>query len=276
MTTFRPSRTARRLVLSWGLLPALVACTAVPDGAAPPSLADTAWTLQSLPGVAVLPATAPTLRIEGGQAQGSDGCNRYGAPVTAVDGRLKLGPGFATQMACPEATMQLAAKFNAALAGATAYRVEGATLTLLDGGGGTLATLVAQPTALAGTAWQVTGYNNGRQAVVSLLAGTSATLEFLEGDRLVGFAGCNRYSGSYSQPDAVSLSVGTLVSTRKGCAQPEGLMAQEAAFLRALETVATARREGQRLDLRTAGGALAVSLSLSSVVTPAVAPASSR
>jgi heat shock protein HslJ len=37
-------------------------------------------------------------------------------------------------------------------------------------------------------------------------------------------------------------------------------MAQEAAFLRALETVASSRREGLRLELRTSAGALAVTM----------------
>ena len=37
-------------------------------------------------------------------------------------------------------------------------------------------------------------------------------------------------------------------------------MAQEAAFLRALETVASARREGLQLELRTPTGALAVTM----------------
>jgi heat shock protein HslJ len=39
-------------------------------------------------------------------------------------------------------------------------------------------------------------------------------------------------------------------------------MAQEAQFLAALATTASARREGDRLELRTAGGALAVSARL--------------
>jgi heat shock protein HslJ len=48
------------------------------------------------------------------------------------------------------------------------------------------------------------------------------------------------------------------------CAQPEGTMAQEAAFLAALQTAATQRREADRLELRTADGALAVSARLAS------------
>jgi hypothetical protein len=48
-------------------------------------------------------------------------------------------------------------------------------LTLKDQAGAAVARFVAEPQGLAGTSWDVTGYNNGRQAVVSLLAGTAIT-----------------------------------------------------------------------------------------------------
>jgi heat shock protein HslJ len=44
------------------------------------------------------------------------------------------------------------------------------------------------------------------------------------------------------------------------CVAPEGVMEQEQQFLKALSTVATARFDGDRLELRTAEGSLAVSL----------------
>jgi heat shock protein HslJ len=44
------------------------------------------------------------------------------------------------------------------------------------------------------------------------------------------------------------------------CANPERVMEQEQQFLKALETVATAGFEGDRLELRTATGALAMTL----------------
>ncbi|NCD21033.1 MAG: META domain-containing protein [Actinobacteria bacterium] len=45
-----------------------------------------------------------------------------------------------------------------------------------------------------------------------------------------------------------------------GRGEPEGVMEQEAAFLQALEWAAVSRREGDRLELCTGDGALAVSL----------------
>jgi heat shock protein HslJ len=48
------------------------------------------------------------------------------------------------------------------------------------------------------------------------------------------------------------------------CPQPAGLMEQEQQFLKALQTVATARFEGDRLELRTADGAMAATLAKAS------------
>lgn len=50
------------------------------------------------------------------------------------------------------------------------------------------------------------------------------------------------------------------MTARKMCAEPEGLMEQERRFLQALLSVASARREGDRLELRTTEGALAIAL----------------
>jgi heat shock protein HslJ len=251
---------------------ALQACTPMntpnPPVATPPSLNDTAWTLTTLPGTALPQAARPTLRFEDGRAAGSDGCNRYGTGFKAAGGRLELGPQrMSTQMACPEPERQLAAAFNGMLDEVRGYRIEAGSLRLLNAGGATLATLAPQPTALAGTAWSVTGVNNGKQAVVGVITGTELTLKFAADGKLQGSGGCNRFNGSFSEAGK-SLRIGRLASTRMACAEPEGRMAQEAQFLAALESAASARREGDTLVLRTATGALAVSARLAAPVKP--------
>lgn len=268
-------RTSAHLAAACLLLPLLLACTTMnPTSRTPaPELNDTAWTLASLPGPTSHTGTnAPlaTLRFEAGRAQGSDGCNRYGGAYTAsTDGRLQFGPQLvSTRMACPEPMGALASAFNAALLATQAYRVDGGQLLLLGADGATLATLAAQPAGLAGTAWQVTGYNNGKQAIVSVLGGTTLTLEFMADGRLRGSGGCNQFGSSYSSTGR-QLGIGTAATTRKACPAPEGVMEQEAAFLHALETVASALREGDRLELRSAGGALAVTATLAATRTTA-------
>lgn len=238
----------------------LSACTAMSPAGDPPDLNGTAWVLSSLPGQSLLPDTPVTARFEGGRVQGTDGCNRYTAPYTAAGSTLQVGPrGASTQMACPSAVMKQAEAFLSALAGARSYRIAAGQLQLLTTDGTVLAALAAQSQALAGTSWRVTGYNNGKQAVVSVLAGTSLTMAFSADGKVGGSAGCNHYTAAYTA-EGQNLTLGPAAATRMMCARPERVMEQEQQFLKALETVATARFEGERLELRTPEGALAATL----------------
>jgi heat shock protein HslJ len=115
----------------------------------------------------------------------------------------------------------------------------------------------AQTQDLAGTYWEVTSYNNGEQAVTSAPAGITITAQFGRDGTLVGNSSCNAYSGPY-KVTGNQIKVGPLVSTKKACADPAGVMDQEAQYLIALETATTYKIEGKVLELRTADGALAV------------------
>jgi heat shock protein HslJ len=242
---------------------ALLLATISAAAADAPGLKGSAWVLSALTGQTLVAGTTVTLRFDGSRALGTDGCNRYTAPYTASGGALKVGPSAAsTRMACPQVRMDQAAAFLGALTRANAYRVESGQLQLTSDGA-VLATFAPQPPSLAGTSWSVTGYNNGRQAVTSVLAGSNLTMEFAAGGKLAGSAGCNPYSLPY-KAEGEKFFLGPAVTTRKMCAEPERVMEQEQLFLRALETVASARVEGDRLELRTADGALAVQATKSS------------
>lgn len=237
----------------------LLSGCAVTGAAEEPSLDGTAWVLSSLAGRAAVPGSAPTARFDTGRVAGTDGCNRYTAPVRASAGAIEIGPrGASTQMACPPERMKLAEAFTGALAAAKSYRTNGEQLQLLAVDGSVLATFAAQSSVLAGTAWRATAINNGRQAVVSLVTGTTVTLDFGKDGNASGTASCNRYTSTW-QSDGRSLRFTAPATTRMACGAL-GVMEQEQAFLKALETVATMQFEGDRLDLRTADDALAVSL----------------
>ena len=64
--------------------------------------------------------------------------------------------------------------------------------------------------------WDVTGYNNGKQAVVSPVAGSKLSAIFTA-DQVSGSAGCNTYSGGYTI-DGTTIKIGPLASTQKACA----------------------------------------------------------
>ena len=169
-------------------------------------------------------------------------------------------------MACPEPLMQQATAFTDTLSQARAARMERNQLDLLDASGVVLASFVPQNRDLSGTAWKVTGYNNGRQAVVSLLDGSTLTMAFATDGNVSGSAGCNTYRAAYSA-SGDSISIGNVASTRKMCTEPQDVMEQEAAFLKALADASVFRIDGNRLELRSASGSL--------MVTAARAPAGS-
>jgi heat shock protein HslJ len=223
-------------------------------------LAGTQWVLASLNGNAPVAGTQVTLNfITESRAAGSDGCNRFNGSYTVAGNALSFGPMAGTMMACPPGIMTQATAFNKALAETKTFAIANDTLTLSDASGVALAAFDAQNTALAGTKWNVTNYNNGRQAVVGLLDGTALTVGFGEDGRVAGNAGCNNYFGPFTQGEG-TIALGPLASTKKLCPEPAGVMDQEAQFLKALESAATYHLDGDKLDLRTKDDALAVVL----------------
>jgi putative lipoprotein len=110
---------------------------------------------------------------------------------------------------------------------------------------------------LVGSAWAVRGYNNGKGGVVSLIYGTEMNATFDADGQMSGFGGCNGYSASY-KTDGNNIAIGPALGTQMFCEQPEGVSDQEQQYLAALGTAATYTIEGDRLQLRTAEGSLAV------------------
>lgn len=219
----------------------------------------TSWTLADLAGRPLADGDAPTARFEDGRVHGSDGCNRYSAPVTTNGDSITIGPhGPSTMMACSPAIMRQADEFMAALLASHRFRVAGERLELLDARGAIAATLVAQSWSLAGTSWRVTGINNGRDAVVGVHSEGSVTMTFANDGTVSGRGGCNRYSATYRHEGA-SLRFTSPAATRRLCPE-EGIMEQERAFLAAMEKVSTLSLDGPRLDLRMPDGALALML----------------
>ncbi len=223
-------------------------------------LAGTGWTLTTLGGAAPLADTEVTANFgEDGRLSGSDGCNRFSTSYTVDGDSITIAPnGASTMMACPEPVMKQAQAFMTALNSAATYAVDGTTLTLKDSSGTAVATFDAVSTDLAGTSWTVTSYNNGKQAVVGVLADTALTMLFGDSGQISGAGGCNNYSGSYKSDGVSSIEIGPLMSTMMACADPEGVMDQETAFLAALQAATVYTINGSTLEMRDAEGALQV------------------
>ena len=196
-----------------------------------------------------------------GKVSGSAGCNRYTGTYTASGSNITFDPSIATtMMACPQPIMDQESAYLKMLGEAKTYSVKGDELTLTGADNTTLATYKAETQDLSGTSWDAVGYNNGKQAVVSILGGTTITATFNKDGSLTGNAGCNNYNGTYSV-SGNQITIGPLASTRKFCNTPEGVMDQESQYLAALGTAATYQIEGNTLELRTKDGALAADFS---------------
>lgn len=188
---------------------------------------------------------------------GTDGCNRFRLGYALEGDALRIEPdGAATLMACPGALEDQARAWRAALDATRRVSRAGARVELLDGQGARLAVLERQPLDLAGSSWEVTAYNTGREAVAGVPAGVTLTLTFADG-RMAGSAGCNRFTGSYTQ-EGTRLTPGSIATTRRMCAEPDGVMQVEQAFVAALEAVRRVDLEGDIVRLRDGEGALQV------------------
>jgi heat shock protein HslJ len=197
----------------------------------------------------------PSIQLSEGGVGGNATCNRFFGAYEKDGDTLTIQPGGSTMMACPPEVMAQEQAFLTALGQVVRYEITNSTLQLFNASGEVVLTFTPDtPPALTGTLWQLTAYNNGREAVTSIIAGTQITATFDASGGLTGSAGCNNYMASYTLSDG-TLSIGPGVSTRKFCAQPEGLMAQETAYLQALETAATYTLTGNTLTLKTASGA---------------------
>jgi heat shock protein HslJ len=247
---------------------------AQPQATGTDTLGGTSWTLATLNGQPALKDATVTLNFVADKVAGSDGCNRYNTSYTADGTNVTFKQPIATtMMACPGPIMTQAQAYLQALGQVATYKNDGQQLSLSDASGKELATFAMQSSDLGGTAWVATGYNNGKQAVVSVALGTEITANFGADGQLTGSAGCNTYVASYETSGKDGIKIGPGATTMKMC-EP-AVMDQEQQYLAALQTAATYRIDGSKLELRTADGALAVTFQTAAAAQPpAPAPSS--
>ncbi len=191
-----------------------------------------------------------------GTVTGTSGCNRYNGPAVVTSPAIKIGPLASTQMACTGPAADVEKAYLADLTNAASFTATADKLTIYDAAGASILVYAAGPANPLVGEWNVTGYNNGKEAVVSPIAGTTLTATFTA-DTVSGSSGCNDYHGSYKL-DGDQVTIGPLASTMKACDQ--AIMDQEAAFLTALQTPSSVEQAGATITLRDASGAMQVNL----------------
>jgi heat shock protein HslJ len=239
---------------------ALVACGAPAPAVELPAAEGTAWQLVSYltaenETLNVLPGTEITTVLNRGEISGTGSCNRYLGNYTVTGEKVAVKAVGTTQMWCDPAELMAQEKvFLGDLNRAASYKLVGKQLQLFDEEGVVLLTYTAlEPSALVGTTWGLTSYNNGKGALTSPLAGSDITAVFGSDGAVAGSAGCNTYNAPY-QVDGLRLSIGPATSTRMACAEPKGIMEQETAYLAALQTAVRYEIEGDELVLWNSEG----------------------
>ena len=106
---------------------------------------------------------------------------------------------------------------------------------------------------LDGTSWAMTSYRDSQGNLVDILPDTIVTADF-QAEQVSGNVTCNNYSGPYQTPGN-NIKIGPLVPTLRECVGPDGIMAQEADFLRAMEAAAQYEIKGDTLEMLDAQGA---------------------
>lgn len=219
------------------------------------ALEGTLWQLVSYPDAdgEMVDALTDTTTMEfsgDGEFSGSAGCNSYGGSYTLDGTSIELSEAISTLMACiDENAMTQETQFLTNLPNVRSYAIVDDQLQLLGADGAPVFTFNAvDPAPLFGTNWVLTSYNNGSGGIVSALEGVEVTATFGEDGRLTGNAGCNSYNAAY-EASGGTISINAPVSTRMACADPEGVMEQETAYLTALEGAAFYRIRADRLEI---------------------------
>ena len=222
-------------------------------------LAGTQWNLTSYAddsGSQVPAATKSVASIKfgaDGKITGSTGCNRFSGTYSQDGSKLTIALGPMTQRACTDdPVMKQENALVAALPKVASFTSTADALTLRDASGAELLVFAPGLSGLAGTSWQATGINNGKQAVVSNAQTENVTAVFGDDGRVTGSGGCNNYRATFTVADPDGLTFGPVAATKKACQDEVNTVEQQ--YFAALEKVATYTIDGDTLTLRDAGG----------------------
>ncbi|MFD4371604.1 META domain-containing protein [Streptomyces sp. NPDC058486] len=191
-----------------------------------------------------------------GRAQGSTGCNRFGATAEVAATTVTVTRNEVTEMACPGDRQRFETAFLAAFTGPLKGTLDGGALTLASSDGTKKVELTAEPSVpLRGTTWKVDGLVSGDTAA-SLPAGAEGKARLVIGadGRVSGNLGCNDFSATAKVDEgARTLTVeGPAATTRMMCSGPQ--MTLETRLYDLLDGPLTFRLDHRTLTLTDGSG----------------------
>lgn len=223
----------------------VTAAACSPGSPAVGGLVGTSWIVTSIGGDATIAGTQPTMTFgSDGVVRGSGGCNPYTAAYVTDASHIHVDPLGGDLTACDPARNAQEQAFDAALGGATAWKLDDDGTLHLAGvgdiaaapahGAGASATASVVPTAssvsgLVGQTWSLVQLGSTTD-----LAAVVPDIRFSDDGTMSGFAGCNRFTGTFSS-DGSSLDIGPIAATKMACAHPASVI--ESDYLNALAGV---------------------------------------
>jgi len=200
-----------------------------------------------------------------GMVTGSSGCNQYSAIYTLNGQTLGISQVSGTKMACDADLMAQETQYQALLARANSYVINGTQLTisnalgdkiLIFNRGNTTVTPVSTSTPVTTLktivgSWQLASLSDDSGGTTPVLATAPITAQFTNVGNLSGSSGCNKYVTSYTVT-GLSISVSPISTTKMACA-PD-VMAQESAYLTLLQKSGRFTLYGDSMTLLDSSG----------------------
>ena len=190
------------------------------------------------------------------RVKGFAGCNTYDALYWASGRQLLVSMAATTLMACPDPAGSFETAYLALLDQSRYFNIRLDTLTIRGADGTILLVFDAAPNNPLLGSWIVDSYASAPNTVTIPLEGTELTAVFRLA-KVGGSSGCNTYDGPYTTKASV-VAIGPLATTRMACA--DDVMAQETAFLAALQGVGKIELRAQTVLLQDLSGSLLVAL----------------
>ena len=204
------------------------------------------------------------------RVDGFGGCGDYSGAYRA-QGRLLIVSMVAfTSASCGEATDTFQSTYLSLLGQSRFYNIRAGALSIRGPDRAVLLEFDPAPNNPLLGSWVVESYATTPGTPIAPIEGTDLTVVFRL-QRIGGSSGCNTFQGSYTKNGALA-RIGPLATTQMAC--PENIMAQETAFLAALQGIGRIEPRGQRLELTDLGGSVVVALIRPSAI-PAPSPSPS-
>jgi len=198
-----------------------------------------------------------TLSVRDDVVSGSAPCNTYRGSITFDDDHVEITDLARTMRACSEPTMAAEDEFVAALEAVDTIEVSGDDddrMVLSNDDGVRLAFRSYDADELLPGTWEVVNVGSGDR-LAGVVPGTEPTVTFDPDGTVTAATGCNTAASSW-ELDGGELTVEPMRLTRKFCAEPEGVMDQEAALVAALEGAARVEVAPGALTILDADGAV--------------------